>query len=250
MDNAKQVLSGKVALVTGSARGIGKAIAEEFAGAGAKLFLTYNRTPLDETLKTLSECGAETSSMMADVSNSEQAAGAVKACVEKFGGVDILVNNAGVTKDGLIMRMKDADWDSVINTNLKGAFNVIRAASKYLIKKRAGKVINIGSVVGATGNAGQSNYAASKAGMVGLTKAVAREFGSRNIQVNLIAPGYISTDMTDALDEKAKKALTDSIPLKRLGMPSDVAASALFLASPASDYITGSVLHVNGGIYM
>jgi 3-oxoacyl-[acyl-carrier protein] reductase len=244
------VLGGRTALITGASRGIGREIAAAFANAGANIFLTYNTTPLDETLKLLSGQTPDVGSFKADVASPEDANGAVKACVEKFGGLDILINNAGITRDGLLMRMKDSDWDDVINTNLKGAFNMIRAASRTMIKKRAGKIINIGSVVGSTGNPGQANYAASKAGMVGLTKAVARELAGRNIQANLIAPGYIVTDMTEALDEKARNAMIETIPLKKLGRPADVANAALFLASNASDYITGHVLHVNGGLYM
>ncbi|MFQ5431744.1 MAG: 3-oxoacyl-[acyl-carrier-protein] reductase [Nitrospinota bacterium] len=244
------MLDGKVALITGAARGIGREIAAAFAKAGANLFLTYNNTPLDETTKVLSEHSMEAGSFKADVANSEEANAAVKACVEKFGGIDILVNNAGVTRDGLLMRMKDSDWDDVINTNLKGAFNLIRAASRTMIKKRAGKMINIGSVVGSTGNPGQANYAASKAGLEGLTKAVARELAVRNIQANLITPGFIVSDMTETMEEKARNAIIESIPLGRLGKPEDVANAALFLASSASDYITGHVLQVNDGLYM
>ena len=245
-----KVLEGKTALVTGSARGIGQQISAAFAKAGANLFLTYNNTPLDETTKILSEYSIQIDSFKADVSDSDGAASAIKACVEKFGQIDILVNNAGITRDGLLMRMKNSDWDDVINTNLKGAFNMIRAASRPMIKKRTGKIINIGSVVGTTGNPGQANYSASKAGLEGLTKAVARELAGRNIQANLIAPGFIVSDMTEALEEKARNAIIENIPLRRLGKPEDVAEAALFLASSASDYITGHVLHVNGGLYM
>ena len=243
-------LKGKCALITGGSRGIGRELAVAFAGAGVNLFLTYRNTPLDDTIKSLADYKVEVESFKADVAVPEEASAAVKACVEKFGGLDILVNNAGITKDGLLMRMKDSDWDDVINTNLKGAFNMIRAASRTMIKKRAGKVITIGSVVGSTGNAGQVNYSASKAGLIGLTKAVARELAARNVQANLIAPGYILTDMTKALDEKAKNAIIENIPSGKLGTPGDVAGAALFLASSASDYITGQVLHVNGGLYM
>ena len=245
-----KILEGKVALITGSARGIGQQIAATFAKAGADLFLTYNNTKLDATLELVSEHSVDVDSFKADVANSEEAAATVKACVEKFGRIDILINNAGVTRDGLLMRMKDSDWDDVINTNLKGAFNLIRAASRTMIKKRAGKIINIGSVVGSIGNPGQANYAASKAGLEGLTKAVAKELAGRNIQANLIAPGFIVSDMTEALEEKARNAIIENIPLRRLGKPEDVADAALFLASSASSYITGHVLHVNGGLYM
>jgi len=243
-------LAGKTALITGAARGIGREMAIAFAEEGADLFLTYARTPLDDTLSAVSPLGAKVETFKADVAKTAEADSAVKECVSKFGGLDILVNNAGITRDGLLMRMKESDWDDVIDTNLKGAFNMIRAATKTMIKKRAGKIINIGSVVGSMGNAGQANYAASKAGLVGLTKAVAKELASRNVQVNLIAPGYIVTDMTDQLDEKAKNAIMEGIPLKRLGSVRDVANAALFMSTPASDYITGHVLHVNGGLYM
>ena len=246
------MLKGKTALITGASRGIGREIAVAFAENGANLFLTYNSTPMDETLKAVADAdgGGEVITFKGNVTESDASDAAVAECKEKFGGVDILINNAGITRDGLLMRMKDADWDDVINTNLKGAFSMVRAVSKVMIKKRAGKIINIGSVVGSMGNAGQVNYAASKAGLIGITKAVARELASRNVQVNLIAPGYIETDMTDAMDDKAKDAITQSIPAGRLGATRDIANSALFLASSNSDYITGHVLHVNGGMYM
>lgn len=245
------MLKGKTALITGASRGIGREIAVAFAENGANLFLTYNSTPMDETLKAVGDAGGgETATFKGNVAESGASESAVAECKEKFGGVDILINNAGITRDGLLMRMKDDDWDAVLNTNLKGAFSMVRAVSKVMIKKRAGKIINVGSVVGSMGNAGQVNYAASKAGLIGLTKSVARELASRNVQVNLIAPGYIGTDMTDALDDKAKEAIMQGIPAGKLGTPRDVANSALFLASSNSDYITGHVLHVNGGMYM
>ncbi|MDH5543796.1 MAG: 3-oxoacyl-[acyl-carrier-protein] reductase [Nitrospinota bacterium] len=246
------MITGKTALITGASRGIGREIAATFAEAGANLFLAYQSTPMDETLKLVAERknGCKVETFKGDVSDSGVADAAVKECVEKFGTIDILVNNAGVTRDGLLIRMKDSDWDDVININLKGAFNLVRAVSKIMLKKRTGKIINIGSVVGSMGNAGQVNYSASKAGLEGLTKSVARELASRNIQANLIAPGYISTDMTDKLDDKARDAILGGIPAGKLGKPEDVAKAALFLASEASDYITGNVLHVNGGMYM
>ena len=245
-------IAGKTALITGASRGIGREIAATFAEAGANLFLAYQSTPMDETLKLISErnSGCKVETFKGDVSNSEVADAAVKECVEKFGTVDILINNAGITRDGLLIRMKDSDWDDVININLKGAFNLVRAVSKVMLKKRTGKIVNIGSVVGSMGNAGQVNYSASKSGLEGLTKSVARELASRNIQANLIAPGYISTDMTDKLDDKARDAILVGIPAGKLGKPEDVAQAALFLASTASDYVTGNVLHVNGGMYM
>jgi len=243
-------LDGKFAFITGASRGIGRELAVAFAEAGANLLITYNSTEPKETLNALSRFDVEVDAVKLDVSDSSAVNDAVKSCIGKFGRIDILVNNAGVTKDGLLMRMNDADWDDVINTNLKGAFNVIRAVSRHMIKKRAGKIINIGSVVGAMGNPGQANYSASKAGLVGLTMSVARELATRNIQVNLLAPGYIETDMTDALDEKAKDVILSNIPMKRMGKPREVADAVLFLSSAVSDYITGQVIHVNGGLYM
>jgi len=243
-------LTGKAAFVTGASRGIGRDIALALAEAGADIFLTYNNTPPDETLNLLSPLGVKAETMKSDVAKTEDADAAIKECITRLGGIDILVNNAGVTRDGLLMRMKDSDWDEVLGTNLKGAFNTIRAASRTMLKKRAGKIINIGSVVGSMGNPGQANYTASKAGLIGLTKSVARELASRNVQVNLVAPGYIETDMTAALDEKARQAIMQNIPMERMGTPRDVANAVLFLASSASDYVTGTVLHVNGGLYM
>ncbi len=220
------------------------------AEAGANVYLTYNSSPADETLKCVLEQGVQGISAKLDVSKSEEADAAVKQCVEKLGGIDILVNNAGITKDGLLMRMKDADWDAVLDTNLKGAFNMIRAASRPMMKKHYGRIINIGSVVGSTGNPGQANYSASKSGLIGLSKAVARELASRNILVNVVAPGYIITEMTDVLGDDVKNSILGGIPLKKFGTVRDVANATVFLASDASSYITGQVLHVNGGLYM
>ncbi len=241
---------GKTVFITGASRGIGRELAVAFAEAGANLFITYNRTAPEDTLARLSALDADVEAVQLDVADSTAAADAVRKCAERFGTVDVLINNAGVTKDGLLMRMKDEDWDAVMDTNLKGTFNMVKAAVKIMIKKRAGKIINIGSVIGSMGNAGQANYSASKAGLSGLTKSAARELAPRNIQVNLIAPGYISTDMTEALDDGTKNAILAMIPMKKLGTPRDVANAALFLASSASDYITGQEIHVNGGMYM
>ncbi|MBI3580517.1 MAG: 3-oxoacyl-[acyl-carrier-protein] reductase [Nitrospinae bacterium] len=245
-----KTLGGKTALITGGSRGIGLEIVAAFAEAGANVFLTYNNTAPDEALRRARAFGAGCVAARLDVSKTDEADAAVKQCVEKFGGVDVLVNNAGITRDGLLMRMKDEDWDAVMYTNLKGAFNMMRAASRPMMKKRFGRIINVGSVVGSSGNPGQANYCASKAGLIGLTKSAARELASRNILVNVVAPGFITTDMTDALAEDAKKALLDSIPLGRFGAGKDVAGAALFLASDAAGYVTGQVLHVNGGLYM
>jgi len=245
-----KTLSGKTALVTGASRGIGREIAVTLAAAGANVYATFNSSPADETLRHILEHGVQGVIAKLDVSKPEEADAAVKQCVETLGGIDILVNNAGITKDGLLMRMKDADWDAVLDTNLKGAFNMIRAASRPMMKKRHGRIINIGSVVGSTGNPGQANYSASKAGLIGLSKAVARELASRNILVNVIAPGYIITEMTEVLTEEVKDSILSGIPLNRFGTATDVADLAVFLASDASGYITGQVLHVNGGLYM
>jgi len=241
---------GKTVLITGASRGIGREFAVAFAEAGASLFITYNRTAPEDTLARLSALDADVEAVRLDVADGTAAADAVSGCVKRFGTVDVLINNAGVTRDGLLMRMKDEDWNTVLDTNLKGTFNMVKAAVRIMIKKRAGKIINIGSVIGSMGNAGQANYSASKAGLSGLTKSAARELAPRNIQVNLIAPGYISTDMTEALDDGTKNAILAMIPMKKLGTPRDVANAALFLASPASDYITGQEIHVNGGMYM
>lgn len=245
-----KTLSGKVALVTGASRGIGREIAVTLAEAGADVFITYNANPADGVLAAIRAHGVRGEQAQLNVTDGARCDAVVKECTEKLGGVDILVNNAGITKDGLLMRMKDADWDEVLDTNLKGAFNMTRAVSRPMMKKHAGRIINIGSVVGAIGNAGQANYAASKAGQEGLTKAVAKELASRNILVNLIAPGYIVTEMTDVLGDDVKKAVLEGIPVKRFGSTRDVANAVVFLASGAADYITGQVLHVNGGMYM
>lgn len=245
-----KTLSGKTALVTGASRGIGKGIASAMASAGADVFITYNTTPAGDVLEAVRAHGVRGEMAQCNVADPAQADATVKQCAEKLGGVDILVNNAGVTKDGLLMRMKESDWDTVLDTNLKGAFNMTRAVSRPMMKKQSGRIINIGSVVGSAGNPGQANYAASKAGLIGLTKSVARELASRNILANVIAPGYIVTDMTGALTEEQRAAILGSVPLNRFGTVEDIAALAVFLASEGSGYITGQVFHVNGGMYM
>lgn len=246
------MLKGKVALITGATRGIGKAIALKFAENGADIALNYRSE--NEALKTLvrelEDKGVKVLPVQGDVSILEDANRIVKETVEGLGKLDILVNNAGITKDGLMVRMKEEDFDSVINTNLKGTFNTMKATSSIMMKKRSGKIINISSVVGLVGNAGQSNYSASKAGIIGLTKSIARELGGRGINVNAIAPGFIQTDMTGVLPDKLKESMESSIPLKKLGNPEDVANLALFLGSNLSDYITGQVIAVDGGMTM
>ncbi len=230
------MLEGKLALVTGASRGIGFAIAEELRRLGAQVVGT----------STTEEGAKKINGRVLDVRNAEQC----EALVKELGEVAILVNNAGITRDNLALRMKDADWDEVIQTNLQAVFRLSRAVMRGMMKARWGRIINITSVVGASGNPGQANYAAAKAGVVGMTKSLARELGSRNITVNCVAPGLIDTDMTRALSDEQKKALLASIPLGRLGTPQDVAAAVAYLASPAGDYVTGAVLHVNGGMYM
>jgi 3-oxoacyl-[acyl-carrier protein] reductase len=230
------MLEGKLALVTGASRGIGFAIAEELRRLGANVVGT----------STTEEGAKKISGRVLDVRNAEQC----EALVKELGEVAILVNNAGITRDNLALRMKDADWDEVIQTNLQAVFRLSRAVMRGMMKARWGRIINITSVVGASGNPGQANYAAAKAGVVGMTKSLARELGSRNITVNCVAPGFIDTDMTRALSDEQKKALLASIPLGRLGTPQDVAAAVAYLASPGGDYVTGAVLHVNGGMYM
>lgn len=242
-------LKGKKAIVTGGTAGIGRAIALEFAKRGAKVAL-FGTSP-ERGQQVVEEIGADNARFYpVDVSSTEAVEKAVAAAQQDLNGIDILVNNAGITKDQLLMKMSEEDWDSVLNTNLKSAFNLCRALVRPFLKAKRGKIINISSVIGLTGNAGQANYAASKSGMIGLTKALAKELAARNIQVNCIAPGFIDTNMTKSLSENHKTALLAQIPLGRLGMPEDVAKAALFLASGDSDYITGQVLTVDGGMVM
>lgn len=241
----------KVVLVTGSGRGIGRVIAETFAEQGATIVLSdYNAESLKAAKQVFTEKQYPFIAIPCDVTDEEQVARLIKEIMGSYEHIDIIVNNAGITRDTLLMLMKTDQWDAVINTNLKGVFLVTKAVSRQLIKQRSGKIINISSVIGIMGNAGQSNYAASKAGVIGFTKSIAKELASRGITVNAIAPGYIETEMTHVLDEKAKEALLTVIPLKRAGSSKDVANAALFLASPLADYITGQVIKVDGGMVM
>jgi 3-oxoacyl-[acyl-carrier protein] reductase len=242
-------LQGQVALVTGASRGIGRAIAGALAQAGV---VVVGSATTDAGAAAITDAlAAEGGSGIAlDVTDVVALDAAIDATVKQHGALHILVNNAGITRDTLAMRMKDADWDAVLDTNLKAVFRASRAVMRPMMKQRYGRIINITSVVGASGNAGQANYAAAKAGVAGMTRALARELGSRGITVNCVAPGFIATDMTDALPEAQKAALLAQIPLGRLGDAAEVAAAVLFLASPAAGYITGSELHVNGGMYM
>lgn len=246
------MLKDKVAIVTGGTRGIGRAIALKLADHGANIVINYRNSDKEaEELKAiLEEKGVKVLTVKCDISNFEDSKNLMNKCKEVFGKIDILVNNAGITKDTLIMRMKEEDFDSVIDVNLKGTFNCAKHASAIMLKQRFGKIINMTSVVGIAGNAGQVNYAASKAGVIGLTKSLAKELGSRGITVNAVAPGFINTDMTASLSEKVKEEASKNIPLKRLGDPEDVANLVGFLASDAANYITGQVINVDGGMVM
>ena len=246
------MLKDKVAIVTGGTRGIGRAIALKLADQGANIVINYRNSDKEaEELKViLEEKGVKVLTVKCDISNFEDSKNLMDKCKEVFGKIDILVNNAGITKDTLIMRMKEEDFDNVIDVNLKGTFNCAKHASAIMLKQRFGKIINMTSVVGIAGNAGQVNYAASKAGVIGLTKSLAKELGSRGITVNAVAPGFINTDMTASLSEKVKEEASKNIPLKRLGDPEDVANLVGFLASDAANYITGQVINVDGGMVM
>ncbi|MGB2895929.1 MAG: 3-oxoacyl-[acyl-carrier-protein] reductase [Anaerolineales bacterium] len=242
----------KVAIVTGASRGIGRAIALEFSSRGARVVVNYNQnsSAADEVVGIISESGGEAYAHQADVSVFEQADGLVKTAIEKYGDLHILVNNAGITRDGLIMTMSESDWDDVIQTNLKSTFNCCKAAIRHMLRRRYGRIINIASISGILGNAGQTNYSASKAGQIGFTKALAREVASRTITVNAITPGLIQTDILSTVPEDAQKGLMDIIPLGRVGQPEEVAKAAAFLASDDAAYITGHALTVDGGIAM
>ncbi len=245
------MLEGKTALITGSAQGIGKEIATVMAKQGADIAISdINLEMAEATAKEVAKLGVKTIAVGGNVAAFNDCADMVKRTVEELGGIDILVNNAGITRDALLMRMKEEAWDLVLNVNLKGTFNCIKAVSRYMSKQRSGKIINIASVVGEMGNAGQANYSASKGGVIALTKTAAREFAVRGINVNAVAPGFIVTAMTDKLNEKMKEELTRQIPLGKLGYPLDVANAVLFLASDESSYLTGQVINVNGGMYM
>ncbi len=238
-------------MVTGSARGIGKTIALTLAEAGANLVISdLNVEAGKETVEEIKTMGRKAIWVESNVSQTDQATKLIETAQEEFGKIDILVNNAGITRDNLLMRMSEDEWDSVISVNLKGTFNCIRAATKFFMKQRFGRIINIASVVGQMGNAGQANYASSKAGVIGLTKSVAKELATRNILVNAVAPGFIQTAMTEKLPEKARESLLKLIPLAKLGQPEDVARVVLFLSSDQSSYITGQVINVDGGMVM
>ena len=242
------MLKEKTVFVTGAAKGIGKAIAIAFAKEGSNIVLNYRSAVSDELIAEIESYGVKCFPIQGDVSDFEKAKEIVEKAIEIFGSIDVLVNNAGVTKDGLLMRMTEQDFDAVLNTNLKGSFNMIRHVINGMIKKRSGTIINISSIVGVIGNAGQVNYAASKAGIIGMTKSVAREVASRGITCNAIAPGFIETDMTAGLKEEIVKQMTAQIPMKKLGKAEDIAQTAVFLSK--SQYITGQVIHVNGGMAM
>lgn len=243
--------AGRVALITGASQGIGEAIAFDLSGRGADVALVDIQADKLETLaRKIREAGGRASVNAADVSRSEQVNATVEAVVSNYGRVDYLVNNAGITRDTLLLRMKEEDWDAVLSVNLKGVFNFTKAVLRQMVNNRFGRIVNISSVVGAMGNVGQANYAASKAGVIGFTKALAREVASREVTANCVAPGYIATPMTEKLPEAVRTAFIEMIPMKRFGTPADVVAAVRFLLSEEAAYITGQVIHVNGGMYM
>ncbi|MFC5448304.1 3-oxoacyl-[acyl-carrier-protein] reductase [Paenibacillus aestuarii] len=246
------MLTGKVALVTGASRGIGRAIALHLAESGAAVAVNYagSESAAQEVVELIEAMGRKAVKLRADVSLSQEADALVKQTIEIFGKIDILVNNAGITRDNLIMRMKEEEFDQVIATNLKGVFNCVKAVTRPMMKQRSGRIINISSVVGVLGNPGQANYVAAKAGVIGLTKATARELASRGITVNAVAPGFIETDMTDKLPADVRESMQKQIPLERLGQPEEIAKAVRFLASDDAAYMTGQTLHVDGGMYM
>lgn len=246
------MLEGKVAVVTGASRGIGRAIALKLASSGAAVVVNYNgsKEKAEKVRQEIEANGGKASIYQCNVSDYEACQNMIQNIIEEYGRIDILVNNAGITRDGLLMKMSEADFDQVIDTNLKGAFNTTRFVTRQMLRQKSGRIINMASVVGVTGNAGQVNYAASKAGVIGLTKATAREVASRGITVNAIAPGFIETDMTDVLPDKVKEASVSQIPLGKFGKPEQVAAAVAFLASDDAGYITGQVLNVDGGMVM
>lgn len=246
------MLKDSVGIVTGSGRGIGRAIAVNLATAGVKVVVNYagRSDKAEETVELIRAAGGEAVAVQADVSQQADVDRLLKTAIEKYGKIDILVNNAGITRDTLLLRMKEADWDAVLETNLKGVFLCTKAVSKGMLKQRSGVIVNISSIVGLSGNPGQANYAAAKAGIIGFTKSVAKEFASRGIRVNVVAPGYISTDMTGTLPEGTQADILKGIPLGRIGSPEDVANVVRFLVSPEASYITGQTLSVDGGMEM
>lgn len=245
-------LTGKVALVTGASRGIGQATAIELAKAGADIVVNFigNEAVAQETVKAIEALGRKVIKIKADVGNAEEVQAMVDEAVATFGHIDILVNNAGITRDGLLIRMKDSDWDDVLNINLKGVYLVSKAVAKIMVKQRSGRIINMTSVSGVTGNVGQANYAAAKAGVIGFTKTCAKELAARGITVNAVAPGFIETAMTDVLPEKIKEGIAATVPFGRMGQPEEIASVVTFLASDFASYITGQVLNVDGGMVM
>ena len=245
------MLTDQIALVTGASRGIGKAIAHALGKQGATVIGTATTEAGAKNISaSLEAASIKGRGMVLNVADTDSTTQCLKQVIDEFGAPDILVNNAGITRDGLLMKMKDDQWDEIINTNLNSIFRMSKAVIRPMMKKRSGRIINISSVVGATGNPGQTNYAAAKAGLVGFSKSLAREIGSRNITVNTVAPGFIDTDMTRELSQQQKDSLTSQIPLGRLGSPDEIAAAVVFLASPSAAYITGETIHVNGGMYM
>jgi 3-oxoacyl-[acyl-carrier protein] reductase len=245
-------LSEKSALVTGGTRGIGRAIVETLADAGARVAFTYRSSTdaADAIVNAIEEAGGEALALQGDAADTEVAQDHVDTVVDAWGSIDVLVNNAGITRDGLMLRMKEEDWDDVMNANLKGVFNYSKAAYRPFMRQRSGRVINISSVVGVMGNPGQTNYAASKAGIIGFSKSLAKELASRNVTVNVVAPGYVETDMTEEMSDKAQEAMQEAVPLGRPASTQDVAQAVGYLASDAASYITGHVLHVDGGLAM
>ncbi|ODV55179.1 3-oxoacyl-[acyl-carrier-protein] reductase [Lysinibacillus fusiformis] len=245
-------LDGKVVVVTGASRGIGRAIALKLADEGAKVVVNYSgsQAKAEEVVAMIQESGGEAIAVQASVSQTEEVTALMDTAVKTFGSLDILVNNAGITRDNLLMRMKEDEWDDVLDTNLKGVFLCTKAVTRQMMKQRAGRIINISSIVGVAGNAGQANYVAAKAGVIGLTKTTAKELASRNILVNAIAPGFIETEMTDQLPEDIKQGMLTQIPLAKLGQPEDIAKAVVFLASDDANYMTGQTLHIDGGMVM
>ncbi|EAZ83414.1 MULTISPECIES: 3-oxoacyl-[acyl-carrier-protein] reductase [Lysinibacillus] len=245
-------LEGKVVVVTGASRGIGRAIALKLADEGAKVVVNYSgsQAKAEEVVAMIQEGGGEAIAVQASVSQTEEVTALMDTAVKTFGSLDILVNNAGITRDNLLMRMKEDEWDDVLDTNLKGVFLCTKAVTRQMMKQRAGRIINISSIVGVAGNAGQANYVAAKAGVIGLTKTTAKELASRNILVNAIAPGFIETEMTDQLPEDIKQGMLTQIPLAKLGQPEDIAKAVVFLASEDANYMTGQTLHIDGGMVM